>query len=137
MTIFNFIRSLKISQFSLSLSEVFDGLRTLELRILFNNFLATVIFPMAWKNSLVRLILNSGDRTNVRNYRPIALNNFVPELFKKLIAAKLRLHVDSILYEEQHGFRSGRVTTTNLALLNSYLYHNLEDKHQRSTQRST
>lgn len=137
----NVAQSLDINFMSLSLAEVFDGLLSVHvssgpgpdkipnqflrasrfgitkpLWILFNKSLGCGLFPSAWKNSLVRPIHKCGDRNNARNYRPIALINSAPKLLEKLVTARLRPLLDPIFSSDQHGFRAGRSTATNLRI---------------------
>ena len=142
---------LDISEISLSLVEIFEGLSSLKcdvgpgldsipnsflkevrfsvarpLWLLFNKSLSSGVFPEIWKNSLIRPIFKSGNKEDVRNYRLIALLNSIPKFFEKLVSRQLKAFIGEILIDEQHGFTEGRSTTTNYTLLNNYLFKNLD-----------
>lgn len=58
------------------------------------------------------------------------MQSSIPKLFDKLITAKIYHHVQSILPNEQHGFRSGRSTTSNLMELTNFLHKHLNNRNQ-------
>ena len=97
---------------------------------LFNIFLSDGLFSVMWKTALIRPIHKSGDKSNVANYRPIAILNSIPKLFEKIVCDKIKPIIDSGLSEAQRGFRPGRSTSTNLALFCDYLFSNLDKRRQ-------
>ena len=144
-----------LSNISISVEELFDNLLKLNINkgpgydnipntfltgarcgltkplwILFNKSLSEGVFPSIWKNALVRPIYKSGDKADIKNYRPIAILNSIPKLFEKIVCDKLRPIFDSQLSNAQHGFRPGRSTSTNLALFSDYLFSNLDQRRQ-------
>ncbi|KAF0715110.1 Reverse transcriptase domain-containing protein, partial [Aphis craccivora] len=86
------------------------------LHSLFNQSLTTGVIPKSWKSVLISPIFKKGDRSSVLNFRPISKISIIPKLFTKIINSKLYPILNNILIDEQHGFRSGRSTTTNLAV---------------------
>ena len=69
-----------------------------------------------WKNSTITPIFKSGDRRDIKNYCPITIINSIPALLDDIIAKKLvSLCLDKIS-SFQHGFVTGRSTTSNLYL---------------------
>lgn len=93
-------------------------INTLSLPIckLFNRSLLLGRFPCIWKSSFVVPIFKSGSRSSVENYRGIAIQSAIPKLLDNLLCNFLSWNCKSILINEQHGFRRGRSTITNLVL---------------------
>ena len=75
-----------------------------------NESLATGIFPTEWKIAHLKAIHKSGMRNAIENYRQISLLSCVG----KLMCNRLTRAFENIISERQHGFLSGRSTTTNL-----------------------
>lgn len=148
------LQPLNIQNISLELSDILQGLLKLEVNIgpgldgipnqflkharyglsqplhyLFNKSLSEGLFPQIWKYSLVRPIYKSGDKSNIKNYRPIALINFILKFFEKLLILDLQPLFKSILIDQQHGFRADKSTAPNLVLLNNHLFSNSDSKH--------
>ncbi|XP_055388121.1 uncharacterized protein LOC129616497 [Condylostylus longicornis] len=83
---------------------------------IFNRSISTGIFPSAWKNSYLIPIHKKGDKTAIENYRGIAIQSAIPKLFEKLVTNILAPVINPLLNNEQHGFRTGRSTTSNLTV---------------------
>jgi len=98
--------------------------------ILFNKSLSAGVFPDPWKICIVTPTLKGGDRHQVSNYRPISKQNIMPKIFENIIADKLSYLFKNVLASEQHGFISGRSTTTNLLLYHDYISTSLEKRTQ-------
>ena len=81
---------------------------------LFNLSLQTGIFPEVWKESYLVPIHKSGKKSDVKNYRGIAILSCIPKLFEAIINEQLFVKVKHYISENQHGFFKGRSTTTNL-----------------------
>lgn len=96
------------------------------LSTIFNNSLSSGVFPSAWKSSFIIPIHKKGDKTSVDNYRGIAILSSIPKLFEKIVTTKITPILDPLLNEEQHGFRKGRSTTTNLVIYISKILRNME-----------
>lgn len=74
----------------------------------------------------MRPIFKNGDKSNVRNYWPISLINAIPKFFEKLLVDKLQPILKGIFIGQQHSFRIGKSTSTNLVLFNDYLFSHLD-----------
>lgn len=84
---------------------------------IFNSCLSSGVFIDAWKVCSITPIYKSGDRNDIRNYRPIVKQSTLAKLFDSIIHSKLYLHVCSIISNCQHGFMPGRSTCSNLLLV--------------------
>ncbi|KAJ3656648.1 hypothetical protein Zmor_000101 [Zophobas morio] len=72
--------------------------------------------PSDWKLANVKPIYKKGDKYCATNYRPISLTSLVVKMMESIICDSLRafLNQQNVIPTEQHGFVSGRSTTTNL-----------------------
>jgi len=96
------------------------------LTFLFNHSLQSGVFPELWKSSFLIPTYKKGVKTVIENYRGIAKLSTIPKLLEKIVVHKIGSSIDSLLNEQQHGFRPGRSTTTNLAVFTSSLLCSLE-----------
>ena len=87
-------------------------------------------FPSAWKLALVIPIPKTGDLTNVKNYRPISLFPLPGKILEKLVHKQLTDFLDgeSLLIEEQHGFRRNHSTIHSVAQLANYVNLKMDSK---------
>lgn len=97
---------------------------------IFKKSLLTADFLDRWKISEVVPIHKSGSKIDVCNYRPISKILTVPKIMEKIITDKLSPQLQNLLTDNQHGFRSGRSTTTNLTLFCNFVHHNFEKRLQ-------
>ena len=56
---------------------------------IFNYTLKTGIFPSDWKKANVSPIFKKGNRSDVKNYRPISLLSNVSKVFERLVYNRL------------------------------------------------
>lgn len=84
------------------------------LTILFKALLSGGIFPSSLKVSFVVPIFKQGDKNNVRNYRPIAIQSTIAKVFESIVQEFLYFNFNRLIIKEQHGFMQGRSTITNL-----------------------
>ena len=66
-------------------------------------------------------IFKSRNRSLIENYRLITKISFFSKMFKSIIASKMCFLIKTVIIPEQHGFMSGRSTTTNLMVLEEFL----------------
>lgn len=66
-------------------------------------------------------IFKSGSRSNIENYRCIAILPTIGKFFESLVCELLTPHLKHVITELQHGFFTGRSTTTNLIEFISYV----------------
>ena len=76
---------------------------------LFNKCLKEFCFPDCWKvSSVVPVFKNVGERSTVKNYRPVSLLSVVSKVFEKLINNRIVDHLEKcgLFSDFQYGFRS-------------------------------
>ncbi len=102
------------------------------LTILYQNSIDTGIVPDQWKTALVTPIYKKGDKHNPANYRPVSLTAVCCKMLEHVVAKALLSHLESnsILSEEQHGFRQRRSCETQLILFVDELLRNMCDGKQ-------
>lgn len=98
------------------------------LTAIFNNSIQSATFPAAWKLARLVPVFKTGAKDSARNYRPISLLCAASKLFETVLHDVLTSSVKGILISEQHGFMSGRSTTTNLV---SFMQRASEAVHHR------
>ena len=84
-----------------------DGL-VYYLRRLFNEIWVTGIVPSSWKNGVIVKVPKKGDLSQCGNWRGITLSPIALKIFSIILLNRLEPVVDSILRDEQAGFRKGR-----------------------------
>jgi len=86
---------------------------------LFNKLLTLSIFPKQWSESIVIPIFKGGDTNDLNNFRPISLTSVISKIFTHIINQRLVIWSErnSVLFEEQAGFRCGYSTFDNLFTL--------------------
>lgn len=97
---------------------------------LFSGILSSGTFPSSWKHSYILPIHKSGDKCDVKNYRPISIISSLPKLLDAFIAGELSDMLLGRLASQQHGFIKGRSTLTNLLVFNDLLSEALVKSHR-------
>lgn len=84
--------------------------------LIFNYSLQHGVVPSIWKHALVLPLFKKGDKSLPSNYRPISLTPPLSKLLERIVNAELTdfLTRNNYLPDEQHGFRKGKSTETNL-----------------------
>lgn len=96
------------------------------LRRIFNQSLRAGFFIQKWKNTTVFPILKSGNRNDISNYRPISKLSNVAKVFEHIVYDKLFFQLKRFISTSQHGFMTGRSTTTNLAVFTNFCISHIE-----------
>lgn len=100
------------------------------LKFIFNLALQKSEFPIRWKTVRLCPVIKSGAAGDVANYRPIAIISNFAKVFEILLHKQMCFHVKNLIKTEQHGFMSGRSTTTNLATLTQFVSCELDKQTQ-------
>lgn len=100
------------------------------LHIIFNQSLEAGVFPSHWKLSHVVPIYKSGNRADIKNYRPISILSCIPKVFECLVKDYMTSQLSGIIGEEQYGFMEGRSAELNLITFVDFLSRALESGSQ-------
>ena len=71
------------------------------LLLLFRRSLDEGVYPSIWKMSCVSPIHKSGDKSDVKNYRPISILSHLAKLFDSLVLQSIKPSVNSVLIDER------------------------------------
>ena len=81
----------------------------------FNLIMQTSTFPECLKIARVCAIHKSGSKSDIKNYRPVAIIPNFAKLFQIILSNNVYSHIMPVISNSQHGFMKGRSTCTNLA----------------------
>ena len=103
----------------------------LQLTHLFNCSLGTNLFPDEWKLGKIIPIPKTKERHYVTNWRPISLLALPGKLLEKLVHKQLFAHLkyNKLLSDKQHGFTSGRSTSTAIQDFMLFVCNNINKTH--------
>lgn len=90
--------------------------------LIYSKSLFEGVFPDIWKISSVTPIFKSGDITEVINYRPISIISHLAKLLESFVLQSIYRPINSIIIDEQHGFRPGRSVTTCNLIFTEYVF---------------
>jgi hypothetical protein len=107
------------------LKEIADAICFPLCRI-FNLSLSSGVFPSLWKFSSMIPIFKKGDKSDVSNYRSVAIQNSMAKLFDLVVFEVVRNELRHQLCIQQHGFVSKKSTVTNLLSYASELSRSIE-----------
>jgi len=97
------------------LNEAAEQLAT-PLKIIFQMSINSGCLPDDWKVANVSPVHKKGPKSMAENYRPISLTSIICKLLETLIRDALTAHLmqHSLISDRQHGFVSGRSTSSQL-----------------------
>ena len=81
---------------------------------LFTLSLSRCYLPVEWRTHLIKSIFKSGDKSSVRNYRPISLLPVISKVLEKLVYNNIVDFVTSLISPSQFGFLHNRSTLQQL-----------------------
>ena len=86
------------------------------LRNILNKSLSSGLFPDDWKCTRVTPLFKQGERTDVKNHRPISVMSVIAKVFERIVYDQLYsfLANEEIIAHQQSGFRSLHSTVTAL-----------------------
>ena len=84
--------------------------------LLLNRTMDEGVIPYDWKKATVSPIYKKGSRSYASNYRPISLTSIICRMMETFVKRELMTHLinQNLLSTKQHGFNSGRSTSTQL-----------------------
>ncbi|XP_026728807.1 uncharacterized protein LOC113494593 [Trichoplusia ni] len=87
-------------------------------------------FPDRLKLSLIKPLHKKGTKSDVNNYRPIALTPILSKIFEKIMYKRLLKYLDKfeILVPQQYGFRQNKSTTMAIFTLVKNILENMNTK---------
>ncbi|XP_059053670.1 uncharacterized protein LOC131847957 [Achroia grisella] len=88
---------------------------------LFNLCLSKCIYPEVWKISRVVPIPKGNSKSDVSDFRPVAILSTFGKLFESILHFLISKQLQNRLTDCQHGFRPGRSTATNLLSFWTYV----------------
>ncbi|KAL4084001.1 hypothetical protein QTP88_029317 [Uroleucon formosanum] len=140
---------------TISLDEVSDGLRSLyksnspgpdgisgfflsslsdsiayPVFLLFNKSLKEGVFPSLWKISSITPVFKKGNKSDIKNYRPISGLVQLGKLLEKLVLRHIIDPINNILDNSQHGFRPGRSTLSCNLTLQHFILESFKNNSQ-------
>lgn len=103
----------------------------LPLSIIFNTSLNTGIFPKKWKEARIVPVFKNDSPNLIENYRPISIISTMSKVFESLVYETIFKRLITVKVScRQHGFLSGRSTTTNLFEYVTKLINNVDNRMQ-------
>lgn len=102
------------------------------LTVIFQRSLETGIVPQIWKNAKVVPVFKSGDKQVIPNYRPISLICTCCKILEHIIHKHVVTYLteNNLLSQNQHGFRAGFSTVTQLLGFTHDIASTLNDRGQ-------
>ena len=88
------------------------------LQLIFSLVITQGTFPMKWREAIIVPLFKSGSRCSPSNYRPISLTSVCSKSLERILSQHIvtYLNDNSILSNQQYGFRSGMSTEDQLIL---------------------
>ncbi|KAL0820084.1 hypothetical protein ABMA28_006029 [Loxostege sticticalis] len=91
------------------------------LAILFRRSVSEGTVPNLWKAAFITPIHKSGNKSEVKNYRPISKLCLFAKVFERIVYNQVYNTLSSLFIPEQHGFLKNRSTTSNLITFTDFL----------------
>jgi len=89
---------------------------SLPILLLWKASMSAGVIPNLLRKALITPIFKSGSRGLAKNYRPIALTSHIIKIFEKIMVRQLTnfLESNNLINHNQHGFRTGRASVSQL-----------------------
>ena len=100
------------------------------LSAIYNDSIQKNNFPSSLKLADVIPVFKKGDKTSMKNYRPISLLPAISKIFEKIMYNQILAHIDKYLSPYLFGFRRGHNTEQCLLLMIEEWKKALDNKHK-------
>ncbi|MEL7307440.1 MAG: reverse transcriptase domain-containing protein, partial [Pseudomonadota bacterium] len=96
---------------------------------LFSLSLEVSCIPTSWKSALVTPIFKTGNKMDVRNFRPISVTSCCSRMLERIVKNKLSEYLlcHNVINESQHGFVGGKSTDTLLMHFYDFVTESVDD----------
>ena len=95
-----------------------------------NLAISSSTFPSLWKRARITPVYKKDDKTQLKNYRPIAILSNFAKLFEQVIYTCIFNGTHRYISTNQHGFLPRRSTTTNLLNVTQYIAEEMDKRGQ-------
>ena len=98
------------------------------LTVLINKSVISGVFPDILKEARIVPIFKGGDRSCIKNYRPISILPSFSKIFEKAVHLQLYRYFENkkIIFSRQFGFRENKSATQSCVSQSQYTYNNLD-----------
>ncbi len=79
--------------------------------------------PYTMRKAILALLFKKGDKTLLKNFRPISLTNYDYKILCFVLANRMQKVLKDIIVEDQTGYIKGRYIGSNARLLEDYFEH--------------
>ncbi|KAI5737947.1 hypothetical protein M8J77_001036 [Diaphorina citri] len=93
---------------------------------LFNQCLNKSDIPKDWNNALMVILFKKGDKTDIKNYRPISLLSNFYKIFTGVLTKRLENTLESTQSKEQAGFRKHFSTLDHIQVIRETIERHVE-----------
>ena len=100
------------------------------LHYLFNLSLKTKVFPKIWKEVRLCPVHKKDDKTDIKNYRPIAILSVPSKLYESIIYNDIYRSICNSISIHQHGFMRHRSTASNLINITQFISQQIHEGSQ-------
>ena len=106
-----------------------DNSIVLPLKLIFENILASTVYPDLWKKANVTPVHKKNDKQQIKNYRPISMLPICGKMLEKIIFNRLYsyLSTQNLITKNQSGFRPGDSTTNQLLYFTNEIHKAFDD----------
>ena len=97
---------------------------------IFNTSLGSGIFPNDLKIAKIIPVFKKGDKSDLKNYRPISILSSFSKILEKIVYVRILQHLEhfNIIHESQYGFRCGRSTCDAILQLTDHVLKEFDRK---------
>ena len=76
------------------------------------------MLPESVRKAVLAILYKKGDRTNLKNYRPLSLMNIDYKIIATVLAKRMQLIIKKVINQDQTAYIKGRYIGTNTRLIN-------------------